>query len=483
MIHTGHQRPFDDTYRIGIMLQRLVQIFIQKIADTFHQRMLQTFFHRRTFTPGQMRYRSLSGCTFLFCLQPFGRFYQPFGRIRTTVEYYIFDTFQDVGRNIGIQYGRSRIDNPHIHSLTDGMIQKDCMHRLADIVVSTERERQVADSPAHMSSRQIPANPSGRFNEIHRIIVMLFDTRRYSQYIRVEDDILWTEIHHLSQNPVRPFADLYLPVKGISLPFFIESHHNDCRTVLLDQAGVFDELFFTFLQGDGVDNTFTLHTLQSGEDNLPFRRVNHYRNPGNIRLGSHQIQESSHFFGRIQQTVVHIHVDNLRSILHLLAGNGQRLIVFLFINQPQELTGTCHVTAFAYIHEVDGRTYLQQFQPRQPHIFRFRCRYMRLLAGYELLITGDVFLRRTTTSTDDIHQPFINIFLHFGSHLIGSLVVLSQTVRKSGIGISTDIIWCTMRQMFQERFQLFRSERAVQTDRENFGMLYRSQERVKCLSR
>ena len=270
MIHTGHQRPFDDTYRIGIMLQRLVQIFIQKIADTFHQRMLQTFFHRRTFTPGQMRYRSLSGCTFLFCLQPFGRFYQPFGRIRTTVEYYIFDTFQDVGRNIGIQYGRSRIDNSHIHSLTDGMIQKDCMHRLADIVVPTERERQVTDSPAHMSSRQIPANPSGRFNEIHRIIVMLFDTRRYSQYIRVEDDILRTEIHHLSQNPVRPFANLYLPGKGIGLSFLIESHHNDRRTVLLNEPGVFDELFFTFLQGDGVDNTFTLHTLQSGEDNLPF---------------------------------------------------------------------------------------------------------------------------------------------------------------------------------------------------------------------
>ena len=240
------------------------------------------------------------------------------------------------------------------------------MHGFTDIIISAERERQVAHSATHMCSRKIPADPSCRLDEVNGIIVMLFYSRGYSQNIGIEDNILRTEAYFPGQNAISPFTNLNLTGKSIRLPFFIKGHHNHGSPVLFHHTGMLDKDFFPFFQGNGINDTLTLHTFQSRKNDIPFRRINHHGYTGNIRFRSNQIQEGGHLGCRIQQAVIHVHINNLRTVFHLLTGNGKRFVIFLLINQPEKFTRTGHIASFAYIHKVYFRRNFKQFQTRQP---------------------------------------------------------------------------------------------------------------------
>ena len=97
---------------------------------------------------------------------------------------HILYPFQHISRNIRIEHRSSRIYNTHIHTLTDSVIKKHGMHRLTDIVISTEGERQVAHATTDVCTGQILFDPSGSLDKIHRIIIMFLNTRSHSQYIR-----------------------------------------------------------------------------------------------------------------------------------------------------------------------------------------------------------------------------------------------------------------------------------------------------------
>ena len=218
------------------------------------------------------------------------------------------------------------------------MIQEYGMHSLTNVVVATERERQVAHPSTDMSPRQILTYPSGSLNEIDRIIIMLFNTRSYGQHIRVENDIFRSKPYLIYQNAICPFAHLNLATVRIGLPLLVKSHDDDCRSKLLHLTGVRYKDLLSFLQGNRVDDTFSLHTFQSGTYHFPLGRVNHNGHTGYFRFRSHQIQEGSHLLCGIQQAIVHIHVDDQSAVFHLLAGYRQSLIVFLLINESQKLT-------------------------------------------------------------------------------------------------------------------------------------------------
>ena len=226
-----------------------------------------------------------------------------------------------------------------------------------------------------------------------------------------------------------------------------------------------------------------MQTFQSGNDYLPFRGVNHHRNTGNLRLRSNQIEESSHFSLCIQQAVVHIYIHHLRPVFYLLTGNAEGFIVFLFINQTQELAGTGHIAAFSHIDKVLLRSHFQQFQAGKPKTFGFRSRNMGSSTGYQGRIFGDVCIGRTTATANDVYQPFLNILFHFMRHIGRRLVILSQAVGQPRIGICTDIIRSTGSKLFQERFQLAGAKRAVQAYRKDIGMLNRGKKSLQSLSR
>ena len=96
---------------------------------------------------------------------------------------------------------------------------------------------------------------------------------------------------------------------------------------------------------------------------------------------------------------------------------------------------------------------------------------MRSSTGYQGRIFGNVCIGRTTATANDVYQTFLNILFHFMRHIGRRLVILSQAVGQSRIGVCTDIIRSTGSKLFQERFQLAGSKGAVQAYRKDIGML------------
>ena len=468
MIHARHQRTFNDRNSFGIQLQRFGKVFFQIIADTLCQGVLQPLFHRSPLSPGKLGMggslplSSRSFCRLCFRFQAFGSFYQALGSIGTTVQDHILYALQYISGNIGVKNGGSRIDDTHIHALADGIVKEYGMHRLANVIIAAEREGKVTHSSTDMRTGQILAYPSGGTDKVYSIIVVLVHTSCHGKYIRVENYIMGIETYLVHQKTVCPFADLNLTFVRVCLPFFIKSHHHGRRTILLYGTRMFQEFIFPLLQGDGVDDGLALQAFQSGHNHFPLRGVYHDGNTGNLRFRSYQMEESRHLHLSVQQPVVHIYIDDLRTVFHLLAGNAERLVIFLFINQTQEFARTRNITAFTHIHEVIFRLHFQKFKPGEPKIFRSGTRLMGRCTGNQRGVLGNVGICRSATTTDNIHQSLMDILFYFMCHIGRSLVVCAQTVGQSGVGISTDIIRCTGSKLLQERFQLAGAKGAVQ---------------------
>ena len=201
-----------------------------------------------------------------------------------------------------------------------------------------------------------------------------------------------------------------------------------------------EECFFSFFQADGVDDGSPLQTFQAGGDNLPFGRVYHYRNPINVGLGDDEIQEVYHLFAGIEHGIVHVDVDDLCAGLDLFACDVECFGVVLFVNEPQEFAGTCHVTAFAYVDEIVFGADNEIFEPAdvQTVVFRDGTAGRGVLCDFP--IAGYVLGCRSATTTHDIYQSLVDKFFYLCSHRCGRFVIFAQPIGQSGIGVSTDVI-------------------------------------------
>ena len=108
---------------------------------------------------------------------------------------------------------------------------------------------------------------------------------------------------------------------------------------------------------------------------------------------------------------------------------------------------------------------------------------MRLFPLHKGRIPFNELLCRSTAAAQDVDQSLLHIFLHLLRHHVGCLVIKSQRVGKSCIRVGRNIVRCLFSQQLQERFQLARTKRAVQSDGEDVGMLHTRQESLQCLSR
>ena len=98
-----------------------------------------------------------------------GHSYKTLGGILTTAEDNILQGLQQLRRDIAIHHLRSRVYNGHIHTGTYGVIEEYGVHSLAQVVISTQRERQITHAATDTRLRQILMNPLRSTNEIQRI--------------------------------------------------------------------------------------------------------------------------------------------------------------------------------------------------------------------------------------------------------------------------------------------------------------------------
>ena len=163
------------------------------------------------------------------------------------------------------------------------------MHGLSNRIITAEAEAYVTHPTTYFGVRKVFTNPFGRTEKVQCIQAVLLHTRGYWEDVWIENDVFWWEAYLIYEHPVRTLTDLNTTLVIICLAILIKCHNNDCRTEALDGGGLMDEFFFTALQGNRINHTFSLDTLQSCLDDLPFGRVNHDGNACDIRFCSNKV--------------------------------------------------------------------------------------------------------------------------------------------------------------------------------------------------
>ena len=104
-----------------------------------------------------------------------------------------------------------------------------------------------------------------------------------------------------------------------------------------------------------IDDGFAGHTLQTRFDHIPLRAVDHHRHPGDVRFGGDQFEEGRHGVMGVEQTFVHVDVNHLRAILHLLACHFDGSCIIAGHDQFLEGGRAGDIGAFTDIDEGRGK--------------------------------------------------------------------------------------------------------------------------------
>ena len=218
-------------------------------------------------------------------------------------------------------------------------------------VVAAEREAHVGDPAADFRAGQVLLDPAGGVDEVDRVVVVLLDAGGDGEDVGVEDDVLGREVEFIDQDAVGPLADRDLALVGVGLALLVEGHHHRGGAVALDQLRVVLEGVDAFLHRDRVDDALALDAAQAGLDHFPLRRVDHDRHARDVGLAGDQVQEAHHRGLAVEHGLVHVDVDDLGAVLHLLARHGQGLLELAVQDHAGEGLGAGDVGALADVDE------------------------------------------------------------------------------------------------------------------------------------
>jgi len=257
------------------------------------------------------------------------------------------------------------VDDPHVHAGGDGVVEEHRVHRLAHRIVAAERERHVAHAAAHQRVRQLRLDAPRRLDEGETITVVLLDAGGNGEDVGIENDVLGCEAHPLGEDAVSPLTDGDAPLDAVGLALLIEGHDHRRCAVAAHRARVLDEALLAFLEADGVDDCLALHALQARLDDRPLGGVDHHRHARDVGLGRHQVEEAYHGGFRVQHALVHVDIDHLRTVGHLLARHLQRRAVVARLDELAELSRAGDVGAFADVDEQAVLVDVERFEARQ----------------------------------------------------------------------------------------------------------------------
>ncbi len=377
-VHAGHQRALDHVQRTAALgedgLVGLFGVLGDEVGDALHQRVRETLLHRAD-APGQARgivaHRALDGL---------GGVQQPLGRrllrvagalravqLRLAVEDDVFHQLAQLGVEVVVHAHHAGVDDAHVHAGLDRVIQEHGVDGFPHRLVAAEREAHVGDAARHLGSRQVLLDPARGVDEIDGVVVVLLDARRDREDVRVEDDVLGRKADLVDQDAVGARADLGLALEGVGLALLVEGHDDRGRAIAAHQAGLAAELVLAFLHRDRVDDALALQAFEACLDHAPLRRVHHHRDARDLGLAGHEVQEAHHRRLAVQHRLVHVDVDDLRAVLDLLPGHGQRLLELAGQDQAGKGLRSGDVGALADVHEQVPGGQRHGLQPGELH--------------------------------------------------------------------------------------------------------------------
>ena len=189
-----------------------------------------------------------------------------------------------------------------------------------------------------------------------------------------------------------------------------------------------------------------------------------------------------HLFLGIEQAIVHIDIKQLGTILNLMAGDGECLVIFLFIDEAEELARTGYIASLTYVDEVALGSDLAQLEAREPQGIGTLGGHMGLGSFDKSSILGNVGIGSAAAATNDIYQALIDVFLDLHGHIGRRLIVATEAIGQAGIGVARYIIGSACGECLEVGFHLCGTERAVESHGEDIGMAHRGEEGIECLS-
>ena len=224
------------------MLPCFFHIIRDVICDALDKRMRQAFLYG-LFAPAQI------DRTLLFLLlDALGEFKKSLGGIFPAVQKNVFHIGHQFLVHLLVHLEQRWIHNTHVHAVLDPVIQKRCMHGLANGIVTPKTEGDIGNPSTHPGVRKMLLDPLGGPKEIDGIASVFLHARAHRKYVRVEDDVLWGHSHFLGEDGIGTFADLDPPLVAVGLTVFVKCHDDDRCSVVADLGRLFDKSFFSFLQ-------------------------------------------------------------------------------------------------------------------------------------------------------------------------------------------------------------------------------------------
>ncbi len=228
------------------------------------------------------------------------------------------------------------------------------------------------------------------------------------------------------------------------------------------------------LHRDGVDDAFALDALQAGLDHLPLGGVDHDRHARDVRLTGDQVEEAHHGRFGVEHALVHVDVDDLRAVFHLLAGHVQRFAVLLFFDQALELGRAGDVGALAHVHEqAELRSMVNGSRPDRRQATGIsgsgRGGTPSTALAMAAMCSGVVPQQPPTMLRKPGSRPLADLRRHGG----GIEVVFAEGVRQTGVRVGGDVAFGDARQLLHVLAQFVRAQRAVQAEGERLGVAQR----------
>src|SRR5262249_30763269 len=183
-----------------------------------------------------------------------------------------------------------------------------------------------------------------------------------------------------------------------------------------------------------------------------------------------------------RQAVVHVHVDDLRAVLDLVAGDGERPGIVARGDELAELGRAGDIGALANVDERNFRREREGLEARQAQELRHVRNAPRRLALDRAHDLMDVLGRGAAAAADDVDQARVREFAEQRGHGAWAFVVAAELVGQTGIGIGTDEGVGDARNLGDVRAHFARTKRAVESDRERRGVAYRGPERARRLA-
>lgn len=374
------------------------------------------------------------------------------------------DELKQLRVNVCVDGQSSGIDDGHVHTLFDGVIEESAVHRLTDGLHASEGEGEVGQTTADTGQRKVLLNEINAVKELHGVGGVLLHTSTDGENVGIENDVLRREADLLSQDLVRSLADFELSGGRHGLSFFVEGHDDNSSAIAENNVGLLDKVFFTFLQADTVDDALSLYFLQTSLNYGKVRRVEHKRYTRHLRVRRQKSDELLDDCLSINHTLVEVKIEYLGSILDLLLGDIDSTFEVVLSDHSGEHSRSSNV---ATLTDVDKEKILGEDKRLKTRKNESWLNSRSATRNYTLDNIGKGFnmARSGTTATSyNVNEPTLGKVQNLWGHDLRALVVLAHSVRETSVRISRYVAASPVADTLQERSHLFSTQSAVQTN-------------------